>query len=234
MGSKSRIGAEIAKYIDSLGLTRQMVYEVFSGGCNLTQYIKSRPLTCIDINPYLIAMWESLSKGDYSFVREYSKDEYLHIKNNTELYPKYVVGYVGFNMSYCGKFFGGYAGVVETKGGVRNYPAEAVRNIKNQAERIKNIDFVCTDFMDFNFNANSVVYFDPPYKGTTGYGLSFDYHAFYNKCRALKAEGCHVFVSEYNMPDDFSIIWEKKVKSSLSVNGVSGRSKESYERLFKL
>ncbi|PJC56904.1 hypothetical protein CO024_00620, partial [Candidatus Gracilibacteria bacterium CG_4_9_14_0_2_um_filter_38_7] len=49
----------------------------------------------------------------------------------------------------------------------------------------------------------------------------------------MSAIGHSVFVSEYSAPDDFECVWEKKVKSSLSANGVCGGNKGSVERLFK-
>ena len=43
-----------------------------------------------------------------------------------------------------------------------------------------------------------------------------------------------VFVSEYDVPDDFECVWSQEVKSSLSANGVAGGNKVSVEKLFKV
>lgn len=63
----------------------------------------------------------------------------------------------------------------------------------------------------------TVIYLDPPYKGTapTGYscGSSFDYESFYDWCRK---QPYPVYISEYDMPSDFTCIMEINVKVSLA------------------
>lgn len=53
---------------------------------------------------------------------------------------------------------------------------------------------------------NSLVYADPPYKGTSGYSLPFDSEAFWQWCRE---QPFPVYVSEMTAPDDFTSIWSK-------------------------
>ena len=75
---------------------------------------------------------------------------------------------------------------------------------------------------------------NPPYQGTTEYkDREFDHEQFYEWCRE-QAKHNVVFVSEYDAPDDFECVWSQEVKSSLSANGVSGGSKKSVEKLFKV
>lgn len=42
--------------------------------------------------------------------------------------------------------------------------------------------------------------------------------------------GHYVFVSEYQMPDDFSVVWEKEITDSLS----SAKALKKQEKLFHL
>ena len=72
---------------------------------------------------------------------------------------------------------------------------------------------------------NAVIYCDIPYKQTSGYLSEFDHDKFYDWCRKQKGL---VFVSEYQMPDDFYLIVEKQRNNLLSPNS---RSKVS-ERLY--
>lgn len=60
---------------------------------------------------------------------------------------------------------------------------------------------------------NSLIYLDPPYKGTKPYNgkNNFDYEVFYDFVREISKNN-FVFVSEYSMPDDFKIIWQKERK----------------------
>ena len=57
------------------------------------------------------------------------------------------------------------------------------------------------------------MYCDPPYKGTAKYLCEFDHEAFY---QWVLSRPFPVFISEYNMPDEFSPIGIKQKTSSLS------------------
>ena len=60
---------------------------------------------------------------------------------------------------------------------------------------------------------NAVVYCDIPYKQTSSYLSEFDHDKFYDWCRKQKAT---VFISEYQMPDDFYTVEEWQRTSLLS------------------
>lgn len=84
------------------------------------------------------------------------------------------------------------------------------------------------DYRDVQLPDGCVVYCDPPYAGTDGYGLhksAFDQEAFWNwarKCERL------LFISEYSAPVDFVPIEEVPHRSRLS----STTNKSVTERLF--
>ena len=77
----------------------------------------------------------------------------------------------------------------------------------------------------------SIIYCDPPYKNTTKYNDDFDHEVFYERCRHASDIGHRVFVSEYAMPTDFELLWEKEANSSLAKD--TG-CKKSTERLFTI
>ena len=79
------------------------------------------------------------------------------------------------------------------------------------------------DYRDVVIPAGSVVYCDPPYKGTREYLTPFDHAAFYDW---LRSRDYPVYVSEYAMPDDFVKIWEKSVRSTLSATSNSTAAPE--------
>lgn len=55
------------------------------------------------------------------------------------------------------------------------------------------------DLFDMEFEKNSIIYIDPPYKNTTGYASSFDID---KAVKYLQSFGCTVYVSEgYEMPN---------------------------------
>lgn len=94
--------------------------------------------------------------------------------------------------------------------------------------RMQSLECLEMDYRDVQLPDGCVVYCDPPYAGTDGYGLhksAFDQEAFWNwarKCERL------LFISEYSAPVDFVPIEEVPHRSRLS----STTNKSVTERLF--
>ena len=63
------------------------------------------------------------------------------------------------------------------------------------------------DYRNYVYLDGDVVYCDPPYAGTGGYGCEFDHDAFWQWCRTRDFP---VYVSEYRAPEDFISIWCKE------------------------
>ena len=83
-------------------------------------------------------------------------------------------------------------------------------------ERLQSLECLEMDYRDVQLPDGCVVYCDPPYAGTDGYGLhksAFDQEAFWNwarKCERL------LFISEYSAPVDFVPIVELPHRSRVS------------------
>lgn len=244
LGSKRQIAKEIASIVlNDFNVSASTWYiEPFAGGMNMISYVNSiYPLKVVanDNNKYLIEMWKKLTQEGW-IPGYYSREEYNHIKNNKDQYPDYVVGWVGFNCSYSGKWFGGFAGETKTKvGTVRNYQQEAIKNVLDQVDKMTTVLLTNLNYDEIVFPKNCIVYCDPPYKNTTiGYkDKSFDSDKFWQWVRDCSNKNNNngffrIYVSEYSAPEDFDCVWEGEVKSSLSANGKGGNSKLSIERLF--
>ena len=82
-------------------------------------------------------------------------------------------------------------------------------------ERLERLDYeiFSLDYREVPIPEGAVVYCDPPYKGTQKYLVEFDHKAFY---QWVLSRPFPVFISEYNMPDDFVPIAIKQKTSSLS------------------
>lgn len=95
-------------------------------------------------------------------------------------------------------------------------------------ESLQSLECLEMDYRDVQLPDGCVVYCDPPYAGTDGYGLhksAFDQEAFWNwarKCERL------LFISEYSAPVDFVPIEEVPHRSRIS----STTKKSVTERLF--
>ena len=227
MGSKNRIAKELIPIITKDLKPNQWYVEPFVGGANMIDKIEHPYKLGADNNKYLIALLEAVQNGQ-ELPEHITKDEYIAVKTNKDNYPDWYVGFVGFVCSFRGKFFGGYSGYYTTKTGIqRNYIKERINNILKQ--NLDGIKLVCSSYDALDIPANSIIYCDPPYNGTTKYKDSFDSDAFWQWCRDKAKEGHTVYVSEYNAPEDFKCIWEKQINSNLG-----GRSKVAKEKLFTI
>ena len=227
MGSKNRIAKELIPIITQHLQPNQWYVEPFVGGANMIDKIEHPYKLGADNNKYLIALLEAVQNGQ-ELPEHITKDEYIAVKTNKDNYPDWYVGFVGFICSFRAKFFGGYSGYYTTKTGIqRNYIKERINNILKQ--NLDGIKLVCSSYDALDIPANSIIYCDPPYNGTTKYKDSFDSDAFWQWCRDKAKEGHTVYVSEYNAPEDFKCIWEKQINSNLG-----GTSKTATEKLFTI
>lgn len=233
MGSKARLAKDLKQVLnDIIKLHRIKTYiEPFVGGANMIEHIECESKIGSDNNAYLIQMWRLLNDG-WTPPREISKKMYNDIKLNKEKYEGATVAIAGFCSTYNAKWFGGYAGIVNTKEGTtRNYYDESVRNILKQVGKLKDVEFLNGDYTQFSQYENALIYCDPPYEGTTQYGTSNDFHyeRFWDWVREMSEKNI-VIVSEYNAPSDFTVIYEKQLTTTLDKNS----RKKDTERLFML
>jgi DNA adenine methylase len=228
MGSKRRIAKFILPIILEDREASQWYVEPFCGGCNSLDKVEN-PRLGNDSNKYLIALLKEL-QTQIPFTPPYvGEKDYKNIKLNKDLYPDWLVGYVGFNLSFGAKFFGGYR---RDKKGIRDYENEAQQNLKAQQNLLKGIVFTCGSYSTLHIPKKSIIYCDPPYKNTTKYRTeSFDYSSFYTWCIQQKSRGHKVYVSEYKLPHPFVCIWGKDVSSNLTV---ADKNRKQTERLYTL
>ena len=233
MGSKARYAKEILPIILKNRKPEQWYIEPFAGGMNMIDKVQGNRIAN-DLSTPLIAMWKALVYDNWQ-PPKYTRGQHKEIRINKINYEPHVVGWVGFNCSYSGVFFGGYAGETKTKiGTIRDYQQEAINNTAKQIPNLKGVKFTNLKYNEIEIPPNSIVYCDPPYENTSNYKVGdFNHNLFWSWCRELSKQGHSVWVSEYNAPSDFECVWEKKARSSLSANGKSGGSKISTEKLFR-
>ena len=191
-----------------------------------------------DLNEYLIDMWIYLVYGadKIDFFEHIPFEKYSEQRDLYNLHKKQkivlddseiaIVGWTGFAGSFNGRFFdGGYSGH-DVKG--RDYIGEQVRNIKSQAKALKGTKFVHSDYLSLEIPEHSIIYCDPPYKGTKQYTYKVDYDRFWQWCRDMAKMGHKVFISEYEAPEDFKCVWEKETKTAMNQK----ITKKATEKLF--
>ena len=246
MGSKRRIADELIKVMFN-GIELKRYIEPFVGGCGIMDKVKCGIRIGIDSNPYLIAMWRGLQNG-YRFPNRISREmyarqrEYYHDTKskvsdyNADDYDVALCGWVGFMGSFNGRFYdGGYSGHEVSSNGEkpRDYIGENIRNTMAQVPLIGGVEFICADYAWFEPQPGDLIYADPPYKNTKKYlySINFDYDRFWNQMKEWsKKDGVDVFVSEYEAPEEFEAVWEKKRNNAMSLRN----TKLITEKLFKI
>lgn len=209
--------------------------EPFVGGANFIDKVPKVFSNIIgaDINRHLIAMFNMLHKG-WTPPENVTEEEYQALKRDSLLLlpenHEAMIGFVGIGCSYSGKWFGGYARGNDKNGKPRNYAKESHDNLMKQRENL-HVKFIHSDYkaLTLPINGRSIIYCDPPYQGTTKYKNGIDYNDFWKWCDMQTERGNKVFVSEYNAPEGWRCIWEKKVNNSLTKE--TG-SKQGIEKLF--
>ena len=93
-------------------------------------------------------------------------------------------------------------------------------------QRLERLEASFMSYDEVKIKPDSVIYCDPPYRGTDGYKNEFNHERFYDWCTRQKEL---VLISEYAMPKDrFTEVWNKKHRSLLS----SATNKGVIERLY--
>lgn len=232
MGSKNRLAKYLVPIIQNYITEDTRGYlEPFVGGANMIDKIQCNNKIGCDIHKPLIALLNKAKDDSESLPTNITKEEYEDVKNNKESYEDWYVGLVGFCATFSGKYFQGYAKANDK----RNRQLEMINNLKKQSPNLKNIEFKCCDFLDLPKEdiKGYVIYCDPPYKTNAKYGHTkpFPYEEFYEWCKEMSKNNV-VLISEYNMPNEFTCIWEKETR--VSFNSVKNSSEENKNRIERL
>jgi DNA adenine methylase len=225
MGSKRRIAKEILPIILKDRKEGQWYVEPFCGGCNTIDKVTGNRLAS-DIHIPLISMFKALQEG-WIPPESVSEEEYRQAKLLEDINP--LKGFTLFCCSFAGKWKGGYAREVGSN--KSTFATRGRNNLLAQLPSLLGVDYISDNYGGINYPPNSLIYCDPPYKGTTKYKDNLDYEHFYQWCRDMKAEGHTIFISEYAMPDDFTCVWEKPQTTNLANRQASLKA---VERLFTL
>lgn len=86
--------------------------------------------------------------------------------------------------------------------------------------------------IDWSFDTNSIVYIDPPYKNTTGYGFDFDYEAFIAKYKGV----VKLYISEgYEMSyADQAVLLSKGRAKGCITGDVKKKPTEEWLNIFSI
>ena len=90
---------------------------------------------------------------------------------------------------------------------------ESLERLESIVQRDSKIETSSISYADYEYRDGDVVYCDPPYKNTHGYGIEFNTDEFWEWARTRDYP---VYVSEYQAPSDFVSIWSKEKRVLLN------------------
>jgi DNA adenine methylase len=186
---------------------------LFCGSCSIESKVKGfDKVICNDKHEYLIELFKGVQNG-YELPELITEEQYKYIREHKDE-NKILTGFVGFGCSFGGKWFGGYA---RNKTNT-NYALQSKKSLLKDMDNLMTAQFTCQDYRDVIIPNNSIVYADPPYNNTTGYGKDkFNSDEFWEYMRVISKNN-KVFISEQTAPNDFECVWEKEFTRTLDVN----------------
>lgn len=218
MGSKRRLATVLLPIILKGRQSPNQAYvEPFVGGANMIESVTGVRIAG-DSNPYIVTMFQAAQKG-WLPPKVVTESLYKAVQNNKENYAPELVGYIGFGLSFGGKFFGGYRrdkrGQAGDIGNMVTQSRRTYNDFVRQVAKLKGVKFYVTPYNLLPLYPRCVIYCDPPYAHTTKYSAEFDHKLFWAWVRQKAEEGHKVYISEYAAPKDFIPVWERKLTKGL-------------------
>lgn len=219
VGGKTRHAEAITKVLMQERDGCQRYIEPFFGGGSMAKATAKLRIErfCSDHNKNLINLFRALQLG-WLPPEIVSEKDYVKAKS---MHDSPYKTYIGFSCSYGGKWFGGYA---RDATGKRDLTHESYRRILRERSSLDGINFLTCDYLDWRPGQGDLVYCDPPYSETLGYGSEFNHLRFWETMREWTANGAKVFISEYTAPSDFYSVWAKPTSVAIH-NKSTGNNK---------
>lgn len=227
--AKRALGKALGAILTDAARERKRYLEPFCGSGAVLVNVSHPNRVASDLHPDLMLLLEAVRDG-WKPPRTVSERTYSRLRNEV---PSALRGFVGFGCSFGGKWFGGYARGALPTGVPRNYADETRRALLRDAPKLAGVDLVCCDYTRWKPGRDTLVYCDPPYGGTTGFGglPPFDTARFWLWATAAARSGADVFVSEEAAPPGWEVVWEKAVVRTTVAT--KQRQHVATERLFR-
>lgn len=219
LGSKSRVADELAAQLEEVarasGVT-EMEDRFFGGGSvSLAVWNRRGPLVPVaaeDGCRALITTYQGVKSGTFDPPSRLTREQYALLQAREDhLDPMTAIA--GVFCSHGGKWFAGYIGdddrwESETS---RIAAARARDALLEMKPLLESIVLRCGNCFD-DPPPRTLVYFDPPYEGTTGYpgAPPFDRPSFWRRAEEI-SRWAPVVVSEFTAPPGWVCIWARRV-----------------------
>lgn len=220
LGGKQRLGKHISPVIKSYYDEQDGYLEPFCGSLGVLKNMTDLPtkIYANDYHPDLIKMWKEVQSKKFVYPLSISEQQYNEAKLLKS--PNAMKSFVGFGMSFGGRFFGAYSQkyLGDKK---EDFCKEMTNSLKKMEPLIKNVKFTNKDYRQLE-PTNLLIYCDPPYKETKypikyrtdiKYYDKFDNDEFWDIMRLWSINNT-VIISETSAPSDFVEIWNMEMHRS--------------------
>lgn len=188
-----------------------------------------------DTDPYVRLCWSFGNNGrDYLYSREVEEWKHaLHlarVHGDTSMLANMGISSDGSRadiMAHHEEYWHKYAKWLHDQKDIKNESGKPRKRSLQRLQSLQSLETRRGDYTQCPLPDGCIVYCDPPYRNTHGYGTAFDHEAFYSW-----AEQCPrpVIISEYAMPEDrFACVWERHTTTSMAAQGAP---KKRIERMF--
>lgn len=228
VGGKSKLGKRIAASIAER--RGDLAYwEPFCGSLAVSRYVPG-PGVLSDFCAPLIALYRAVAAG-WDPPEQIDEPTYRAARELPDSDP--MKAFAGFGQSFGAKWFGGYA---RRKSGNRNDAGECRRALLRDVPAVVRQGHVFEhgSFFEVRPRSGFLLYLDPPYASTLGYGAVgvFDSAAFNVRAQEWRAAGSVVLISEYACPIGREL-WSAEQITSVDKPRAGGRDLR-VERLFEV
>lgn len=233
-GGKAKTGKEIAKILEAARKPDQPYLEPFCGSCNVVCEM-SGDRTIHDFGIHLAKLWEEIIAGTFSYpIFQITAAQYkLYSSRKNQTVPDSILAFVGYGLSFGGKWFGGFN---RDKDGKRNYQKETENGLKKKGKKLIGVKVSQADYQTLN-PKGYLIYCDPPYANTTQYGAAgiFNSNQFWTIMQNWAKDNT-VFVSEYSAPNLPNIVkvWSKEQKQSVRSKAGCAVTTENLYRVYPI
>ena len=181
-----------------------------------------------DADAYIALVWSFANNGkDYLYARDLeSFKKAMHYAIFFE--DKSLMDAAGIPITLCkGSIYERYLHVKHQLEALKKHPMYCENLTRAiEIERLQSLQSLQSDYRQVDIPEGALIYCDIPYAGTNcGMYKGFDNNAFYEWARAQD----NIYISEYNMPDDFIVIAERE---KIQLSTANGNYKRALERIY--
>lgn len=224
MRQAKKIVAAVADVAERHGKT--LWVEPFVGGASVLaaagERFERRQGSDVDAN--LICFWRAVM-GGWVPPATMTREQYVGLRDGTiDGASPELRTWAKYACSRNGKPWAGYG---PTEAG-RDRLAESIRSTAAKGKALAGAWLFECSYEYLGIPDDAIVYADPPYAETTGYGDQFNSDDFWLWCRRLADGGTPVVVSEYSAPEGFTPIASWVRASTLAANKTRTRTESLY------